>query len=58
MFAHEAMFGTIAYYDNDGNPGTTGVGRNYLLPLDGVGNPFLFSDNFVRPQASPPTSTT
>jgi hypothetical protein len=25
------------------------VGRYYLLPLDGNGSPFLFSDHYVRP---------
>jgi VCBS repeat-containing protein len=47
MFAHDAMVGAIAYFNNDGNPGTLGPGRNYLLPLDGNGTPFLFADNFV-----------
>ena len=49
MFAHDAMVGAIAYFNNDGNPGTLGAGRNYLLPLDGNGTPFLFADNFVSP---------
>lgn len=52
MFAHSAMRGAIAYYDNDGVPGTPGVGRHYLLPLDGIGSPFLFADNYVRPGIS------
>jgi hypothetical protein len=52
MFAHDAMRGSVAYFDNNGNPGTLGVGRNYLIPLDGNGTPFLFSDNFVLPGVS------
>lgn len=47
MFAHDAMRGSIAYYDNNGVATVAGqVGRNYLLPLDGVGDPFLFSDDY------------
>jgi VCBS repeat-containing protein len=48
MFAHDAMRGAIAYFDHNGMGGTQGqVGRYYLLPLDGNGNPFLFSDSYV-----------
>jgi hypothetical protein len=47
MFAHDAMRGTIAYYDNNGVASVAGqMGRNYLLPLDGTGDPFLFSDDY------------
>ncbi|MEO8017740.1 MAG: Ig-like domain-containing protein [Pseudomonadota bacterium] len=53
MFAHDAMRGAIAYFDNNGVPTVQGqVGRNYLLPLDGNGDPFLFSDSFVRPDVT------
>jgi hypothetical protein len=50
MFAHDAMRGTIGYFDNNGNSSIQGqVGRNYLLPLDGNGDAFLFTDNYAPP---------
>jgi len=46
--ALRAMRMTIAYFDNDGSPYIpSSPGRGYVLPLDGSGSPFLFSDNYL-----------
>ena len=44
----------ILYYDYDGSPSNQGQpGRFYSLPLDGSGQPFLFSDNYLYDGRSP-----
>jgi VCBS repeat-containing protein len=48
------MRAAILYLDNDGNPSNSGqAGRFYALPLDGSGQPFLFSDSYVYDGMSP-----
>jgi hypothetical protein len=48
--ALRAMRMAIAYFDYDGSPQIQNTpGRYYVLPLDGTGSPFLFSDSYIRP---------
>ncbi len=52
--ASSAMRAAVLYYDYDGSPSNMGQpGRFYSLPLDGTGEPFLFSDTYVYDGLSP-----